>query len=276
MTDGKHYKVIYHGNCFDGFTSAWAMRKGLLETGNTCECIPAVYGETKDDLVLKGDRVFIVDFSYPRAVLERMKAEAEYLQVLDHHATAEEDLKGLDYALFDMDRSGAGMAWDWNYNRESRPSLISYVEDRDLWRFALPQSKAVNAYISAQIMSFDRWDELAEMSVKDMAQAGSGVLDFVNRYVNDMKKEAQIKTFAGYPNIPVVNAPYINTSELVGALAEDVLFAVGWFQCHNGKIKYSLRSTGDFNVSELAKQFGGGGHPKAAGFSSEPDNKPFD
>ena len=25
-----------------------------------------------------------------------------------------------------------------------------------------------------------------------------------DRYVNDMKKEAQIKTFVGYPNIPVV------------------------------------------------------------------------
>jgi len=35
----------------------------------------------------------------------------------------------------------------------------------------------------------------------------------------------------------------------------------------NGKVKVSFRSTGDFNVSEFAHQFGGGGHAKASGAS---------
>ena len=33
----------------------------------------------------------------------------------------------------------------------------------------------------------------------------------------------------------------------------------------HGKIKVSFRSTGDVNVNEFARQFGGGGHAKAAG-----------
>jgi nanoRNase/pAp phosphatase (c-di-AMP/oligoRNAs hydrolase) len=31
---------------------------------------------------------------------------------------------------------------------------------------------------------------------------------------------------------------------------------------------YSLRSIGDFDVSELAKRYGGGGHKNSAGFTS--------
>ena len=33
--------------------------------------------------------------------------------------------------------------------------------------------------------------------------------------------------------------------------------------------QYSLRSRSDFDVSEIAKKFGGGGHAKAAGFATK-------
>jgi nanoRNase/pAp phosphatase (c-di-AMP/oligoRNAs hydrolase) len=57
-------------------------------------------------------------------------------------------------------------------------------------------------------------------------------------------------------------------SELVGRLADGHPFAASWFQRTDGKFVYSLRvRDGDFDVSEFAKQFGGGGHAKAAGFT---------
>jgi phosphoesterase RecJ-like protein len=37
----------------------------------------------------------------------------------------------------------------------------------------------------------------------------------------------------------------------------------------NGRVKVSFRSVGDFDVSEFARQFGGGGHAKASGASIE-------
>ena len=42
---------------------------------------------------------------------------------------------------------------------------------------------------------------------------------------------------------------------------------VEWWRGH-GVFNYSLRSKGDFDVSELAKRHGGGGHKNAAGFQS--------
>jgi hypothetical protein len=46
-------------------------------------------------------------------------------------------------------------------------------------------------------------------------------------------------------------------------------FAMGWYQRGDGRYAYSLRSRGDFDVSELAKKYGGGGHKNAAGFLVE-------
>jgi hypothetical protein len=69
--------------------------------------------------------------------------------------------------------------------------------------------------------------------------------------------------------VPIVNAPQVDISELVGFLCNGETFAMGWWQRSDGKFSVSLRSRGDFDVSELAKAHGGGGHRNAAGFLTE-------
>lgn len=260
--------VIYHGKCIDGFTAAWC---AWLKFGEQAEYYPGTFGEPAPDAT--GRDVLIVDFSYPRNVLLAMKREANTLRVLDHHKTAQRDLEGLDFCLFDMERSGAGLTWDelTGIPREYAP-LVNYVEDRDLWRFKLLGSKSVNALVGATEQTFSAYSELNELIMSNPCQAvelGGAVLKGVDRYVKEMAGQARLGVLAGH-TVPVVNAPYINTSELVGYLAEinDLApFAVGWYQRSDGKYAYSLRSRGAFDVSEVAKLFGGGGHKNAAGFS---------
>jgi hypothetical protein len=175
--------------------------------------------------------------------------------------------------VFDMDRSGAGITWDIlhtdrRFEHSDSPSwLVDYVEDRDLWRFRLPRSKEINAFLSAQKMTFARWDEIARMDFDVIVKQGEAVLAFLDRYVEEMGAQARHVDFCGY-NVPIVNAPYLSVSELCGALAEGQPFAMAWFQRGDGKIQYSLRSRGEgaVDVSEIAKRFGGGGHRNAAGF----------
>ena len=83
-----------------------------------------------------------------------------------------------------------------------------------------------------------------------------------------MVEQARIIDFEG-ARVPIVNAPYINISELVGKLAETAPFALGWFQRADGLYAYSLRSRGPdgVDVSEIAKKYGGGGHRNSAGFT---------
>lgn len=267
MTLENRRLVIYHGDCVDGFTAAWACHRLY---GDGPEYFAAKYaGDGADDALpdVTGRDVVMVDYCTGRDQLLRLYAQARRLVVLDHHKTAEAACAGLDFCVFDMERSGAGLAWDELINKP-RPWLIDYVEDRDLWRFALPDSKAVNAFVAVQPMTFENWDRLLSRDVADAATAGRGVLSFIDRYVHAMALHARRIVFAGYRDIPIVNAPYVNTSELVGHLAEGALFAVGWFQRGDGMYQYSLRSRGDFDVSALAQRYGGGGHKSAAGFSA--------
>lgn len=75
--------VIYHGNCADGFTAAWAVDNRL---GASAEYYAATHGNRPPDVA--GMDVIMVDFCYKRDVLDAMAKEAASILVLDHHKTA--------------------------------------------------------------------------------------------------------------------------------------------------------------------------------------------
>ena len=192
----KKMMVLYHAECVDGFTAAWVARGLYLE--RDVEYIPVKYFEPPPDVT--GKEVLILDFSYPRGVLEEMYAKAAKLLVLDHHATAQEALAGLPYAEFDMERSGAGMTWDRLYASSrgvKRKWLVDYVEDRDLWRFKLPGSKEVSAYLSSQPMTFESWSRISEMDVNLVAELGTVLLASIDESVRALAKNARTIDFCG-------------------------------------------------------------------------------
>lgn len=274
--------VIYHANCPDGFTAAWVACRALTDSFTVAgipapsggdvdlvECKPMNYDDpAPDDGAVAGRDVYVVDFSFKRGDCERIYQAAAKLVVLDHHKTAEAELRDLHFALFDMERSGAGMTWDYFYPTEPRPWLVSYVEDRDLWRFALPYSREVNAAIACAPMNARAWDELYARGFDDARLLGAGALAFETSAATKIAKHARMIPFEGY-TIPFVNVPPALTSVTVGLLAATAPFAVGWFQRADGAFQYSLRSRGDdaVDVSEIAKRYGGGGHRNAAGFT---------
>ena len=257
--------VIYHKGCVDGFASAWVVHQVF---GDGAEYVPAQYGSEPPDVT--GAHVVIVDFSYPREKLLAMKEAAASLVVLDHHKTAQAALEGLDFCTFDMDRSGAGMAWDYFLRPGQRAWLVDYVQDRDLWRWRLPRSKEINAYIHTLPFDFSVWDQVSQLTVEEAAKLGVGAAAHLDQYVREVAKHARAVTFLGH-DVLMVNAAHVGISELVGSLADQNPggFAVGWFEREDGKIQYSLRSRGDFDVSAIAKKMGGGGHKNAAGFDSD-------
>lgn len=255
---------IYHGGCRDGFAAAWVVWKRFPDM----EFVAAQYGQEPPDV--SGRDVVIVDFSYPRDILTRMANDCATMLVLDHHKTAEAELKdfvapnGNVRIVFDMARSGAGLAWDNYFPGEPRPWPVAYVEDRDLWRFALPRSREVNGLLSVIEFTFEEWDRQLTLSPELAADLGRAVEAKVAMHVMTAVEHARRVVIDGH-DVPILNVTS-DISEVVGKLAETEPFAVGWFQRRDGKFVYSLRSRGDFDVSDIAKARGGGGHKNAAGF----------
>ena len=272
---------IYHGNCNDGFTAAWCVRKAL---GDHVSFVPAGYGSTPPDVT--GADVVIVDFSYKRAVLERMALEARSILILDHHKTAQNDLLNLPYpaggwkthqavagnpvALFNMTKSGAQMAWDY-FHTGPRPPLIDYVGDRDLWAWELPNSREINAAIRSHEMNWDKWDELAANLQDDTGTAGliaegAAILRSQDKLVRQIIYTSKRQMMIGGHIVPVAPAPYALASETAGKMAEGQPFAATYVDGPKGRA-FSLRSRDNGeDVSEIAAEYGGGGHRNAAGF----------
>jgi oligoribonuclease NrnB/cAMP/cGMP phosphodiesterase (DHH superfamily) len=264
--------VVYHAGCPDGFAAAWAVWRAV---GDDAEYIPCQYGGALPT-VDAATNVIIVDFSFKRPEMEKLIVNSRTLLCLDHHKTAEKELEGLKGCYFDMDRSGAAMAWDYFHGDAlPRPWLIDYVQDRDLWRWELPDSRAVSAWVMAQPHEFEAWDKLCTAGLQPAIELGSAIRTHIAHYCEHMEKQARWGVLAGV-KMPFVNAPMFNVSDLLHYICELESMAQGcqmaacaWWERGDGQVQHSLRSIGDIDVSEIAKKFGGGGHKNAAGFEAD-------
>jgi hypothetical protein len=257
--------VLYHGYCADGFGGAWAAWRAL---GNTAEYVPVQYGDPAPELP-DGARVYLVDFSYKREATLALAARTS-LTILDHHKTAEGELAGLDFATFDMNKSGAMLAWEHFHPRRPAPLLIEYVQDRDIWRWALPDSREVSAALWSYPMEFSVWTTFAERlenRTLSVVNEGAAILRYMQQQTEMICSQARQQQL-GEHTVPVVNATSLWSEvgeELIRRFPE-APFAAAYYENAHGLRKWSLRSRGEFDVSAVAKQFGGGGHRNAAGF----------
>jgi oligoribonuclease NrnB/cAMP/cGMP phosphodiesterase (DHH superfamily) len=249
--------------------SAWTFWKHF---GDEAEYIPVSHGQPVP-LIETNSQLFILDFSYKREVCEALRENTKHIRILDHHKTAEQELAGLPYATFDMNHSGAALAWKYlHFGRrdEEMPLLIRYIEDRDLWRFLLPHSREVNSFIQSFPMDLQSYEEAHNLLQSDLSactKQGIAIDRYKNTMVDKMCKEYQMLDVGGY-SVPVVNASML-FSEVGHRLCElfsGSPFAGYYFDRGDGLTQWGLRSIGDFDVSQVARQAGGGGHKNAAGF----------
>lgn len=248
--------VLYHAECADGFGAAWALWRRFPEA----RFVPVKHGNPPPP-GLAGQRVVIVDFSYARDRLEAMAREAEALLVLDHHITAEKALAGLPYAYFDMKKSGAVLAWEWAHAHPA-PWLLEYIQDKDLWTWALPSSREINAAVASYPFEFPLWSNFKQ---EILEQEGRAILRYEHELVNKLAGQAVLVEFQG-ATVPSVQSSVL-TSQIGERLSADAPFCIIWHD-RDGRRYYSMRSREEgTDVGAIAASFGGGGHTHAAGFS---------
>ncbi len=255
---------IYHGNCADGFSGAWVVRRAL---GNATEFHAGVYQSPPPDV--RKRHVVLVDFSYKRPVMEKIVSEAQSVLVLDHHKTARDDLVNLTGAqvIFDMERAGSKIAWDYYFPNEAPPPVLLHVEDRDLWRFALPKTREIQANIFSYPYDFAVWDRLMASDPVVLAVEGEAIERKHFKDIDELLGVVQRRMNIGGHNVPVANLPYTLVSDAAHKMAQGEPFAACYWDTPKGRI-FGLRSTdAGVDVSEIAKPYGGGGHRNAAGFT---------
>jgi oligoribonuclease NrnB/cAMP/cGMP phosphodiesterase (DHH superfamily) len=253
--------VLFHANCNDGFGAAWVAHRVF---GSDAKYKPVQYGDPPPRNVA-GREVYILDFSYRRDVLLELKEQAGWLLVLDHHVTAQQDLEGLDFARFDLERSGATIAWRHFFPDDPCPWLLEYIEDKDLWRWQLDHSEEVSAGLQSYPRNFQTWNEIVERGADYLIAEGKPIVRYKKRLVEAAASRIRMIEMDGY-RVPCVTSCLLQ-SEIGSRLAKKHPFVAIKFEIEGRRV-WSLRShTGSgVDVGKIATKHGGGGHKHAAGF----------
>jgi len=267
--------VLYHKSCTDGLGSAHAVKEWLWERGelDNAEFNTIQYGDPAPDVT--GLDVFIVDFSFSPDVLRRMADSAKSIVMIDHHISAQKDYGAPSVTpypentiiIFDMDKAGCILTWEYLFPRTPPPELFFYLQDRDLWQWKLPQSKEVSAALRSYKPFLNVWDEFMTIAgVEKLKSEGTAILRYQEQQISAaMSQAAQMVEIGGY-TVPCVNCTHL-ISEIGNELARGQPFAALYFDTVDKRV-FSLRSTdGGVDVAEVAKLYGGGGHRNAAGFT---------
>lgn len=265
--------------------------------------IPVRYNEPFPDLDLHmDDNVYIVDFSYAADKIKTVAEKVNRLVIIDHHESASGELGRLNNDLpddsnitvvFSTNSAGCVLAWRYFYPEKIRPLCLLYIGDRDtwakqyeaseaycMWLFSMGENEIFNTLLNMFRLSLDNISA-RHINTHQVTQESSITVAKTDQYmpiikhrdeaiaafVADKGKSWCIKDFNG------LKMGFFNNTHLISEYAEgiynssDVDFVCSYEFSVDGKLSLNFRSakTTGINVIGVAKMFGGGGHPNAAG-----------
>ena len=311
--------VIYHASCADGFGAAFS---AWLKLGDDAEYMPMNYLKPMDWFDPRNwmDReVYILDFSFPRDIMEDAFKIARKVVWLDHHKSIFDELgKPLDKEVTEEDifghpyephhirlingMSGAMIAWTYFHPGTEVPMFIRHIDDYDRWQFKIEGTKAFNKAIwSHAPWSFEQWRDwfydvedgfnhkywaafyiegaailrAHDANVQSVVKGGARPCSIVPAIINSSDSykapwvwwhDEECGDTCGANGL-AANCPPHLASDVGHELAnQSGTFGLLWSIDKDNVCRCSLRSNGDYDVSAIAKAFGGGGHRNAAGF----------
>jgi len=206
MNYGK-VTVLYHRDN-DGFGAAYAIYKAGLDV---IKYISVQYYEDVPKIPGTTETLIIVDFSYPKEALLKL-AQKYYVIVIDHHKTSYDELvknrvSELDinslHIVFDLEKSGAVITWEYFNPDKDVPTILKYVQDYDLWQHELPGTHFVNNHIFTLAKEFYVWDNF---DFSEAITRGEGIQAFKAKQLRSDMNGVQLVKFAGYEGVPIVNS----------------------------------------------------------------------
>ena len=303
MTQPTLPLIIYHDNCADGFGAAWAAYKKFGANG--AEYLPMGYNDPRVKLKqikfanpvldfpvpIAARDVYILDFSFSPEIIDAMLHHANSVTWIDHHKTAfeafnfnaTEPVHLNDFELnleiiLDPNKSGCVLAWEYFHGSDYLPVLLLLIQDRDLWHWRCIGTRDLATGLRSEPFSFN-WFDFADKKLDSVIKSGKAMNKLFDQQLADITKKHMIVMINGRLGHlgRAVNCTPQFSSEAGNILAkESGTFGMTWCVGSDGMVNVSLRSIGEYDVSAIAKTFGGGGHKNAAGFQVSFDRLYFE
>ncbi|MCX6702865.1 MAG: DHHA1 domain-containing protein [Candidatus Wolfebacteria bacterium] len=263
--------VFYHkralGPCADGFGAAWVAWKKF---GNKAEYIGLENG-TEPIFEIKNAEVYFLDIGFREEMMKKLVGQNKKVVFIDHHISRKDYMKFINEGSFSMDNSGSVLAWKYFYPGKKVPKLLRHVEDYDLWKFKLPNTKEIISFLGLYPKDFRRWNKLVSdfenpETAKKHIIAGRTILQYESGIVSALVGNGEEVVFDGHKAL-AVNSPVLISE--IGSYVRDergIPLAIIWYRTKS-VISVSLRSDGSIDCAKLAEKYGGGGHEAASGFT---------
>jgi Exopolyphosphatase-related proteins len=268
--------VVYHSPCNDGSgaaVSAW------VALGETVAYEKLAYHKDFNVSAILGKNVIVIDASFKKEELRRLRTLANKIMVLDHHDSAMKDLAGEPGCFFEMKNSGAMLSWHYfNGLGAPAPKLITLIEDRDLWNWKYRDESEPLYYAlrersaNSDFRTFIQYLEPEKLA--EIIAFGKTLVTSNHLWCEQTAQQAQRHIF----KLPGTDFTYnimcleVANDKLVSELAEHLYtkhmmdFVMLWCKISGGKYKISFRSNNHaVNLGDIATVLGGGGHKQAAG-----------
>ncbi len=268
----KKVIAIYHKNCIDGTTAAAVVLRKFPQA----ELFPLSHDYKDEDLELVLSRlnseteIYTVDCGIG---VQEILSRGFKITTLDHHIGIKETLDLLakqnsDFTfIFDNNKSGASLAWQYFFPEEELPEMIKLVEDSDLWKGLYGEdTKRVNNYLWLFINNPAQILQILSGDLEEVKANGETISAYVRKEITEQIEIPAISLKLGDYRLSAYN---ITTHESAcgNILAERSGQVAVMFTIKGGDVKLSFRSIDGQEPSalDLAKQCGGGGHVLAAG-----------
>lgn len=291
--------IVYHQakpgtDCPDGICAAWVVARAI---GGDIELIGDSYlnnseydrPEYKLPFDFAGKQIILVDFSYPKSILERIAANSKSLTILDHHVSRADDISALSDRIlggYNGAECGATFAWCFFHPEKPEPWFLRHVWRRDTgadgyYDGECPESEAISEAMSSRRRqygigeaAFPFFDELCRVSETELVAVGMPKIsernEAIQSYLSEWELAPKMIDVLG-DRVPLFECPqYLHRNySMVGSMAtrrhQDYPFVA---VIAGDPTKISLRSHSQgADVSVIARRLGGGGHRHAAGYS---------
>jgi oligoribonuclease NrnB/cAMP/cGMP phosphodiesterase (DHH superfamily) len=297
--------VLHHADCNDGYGASVAAQLGMLQTyGRTLPgCFPVElvfqsqqYGDGFAYEDYRDCAVVFVDYCPQTDELKELLQYAHVI-ILDHHKTAYEYVRPVltaQRSTFEPSRlyvhlskvnSGASLTYrHFSKFKLPLPSLFQYLQDRDLWQFKYPDTNEVHYALMGLPKRFHEWalylhDDPRAVgagyatpisSFPALIDHGRVVQGFMNEQAKDLASWAVSARFHDYDILVAQTISHLK-SEVAHILSKGRAFGMAYYDQGDSRY-YSLRADdAGIDVSKIAREYGGGGHAKAAAFQMRMD-----
>ncbi len=300
--------ILYHANCYDGSMAAGIALRHYPEARciPVAYQTPIPIGMAGRHILIVDfsyPRQALIDLATIAAsvtVLDHHKSARDDLAGLNQ--------TGLT-VVFDMTRSGAGITWDFLNPGIRRPMMVNWIEDGDTHapdNFSLANTALIRAALQTfDYVDIPAWMAMChydQFIINRLLTTGQNLIQIQEKQIGDICRAAYLCELGGYV-IPIATGP-LYRSEVTHRIGSGYVAGAAIYTQNDGKYVYRLTAVdmgictqcGDltratrtadglllksagpghcgqpvplFDVSILAKTWGGGGHSAAAGFSSK-------